>query len=511
MAQAAALSHMNLEHLASSGPERLLQDVMAERAKDSLYIFIQMMWPVLEPGRKLAKGPVLEHICEHLEAVTSQSIHRLLINVPPGCMKSLTTEVFWPAWVWGVRREPLPHARFLSFAYSENLTIRDNKKMRSLIESDVYQRYWGHVFQPKKGEWGAEKLVNNKTGFKIASSIGGTGTGERGDFVIIDDPHNVKEGESEAVRRATKMWFGETLPTRVNSQEFSPMVMIMQRVHEDDVSGFAIDDDWEHLCLPMRFEPDHPYLSNTSLGFKDWRSEPGELLFPELFSERAVSKLETTFRKAGGEYAIAGQLQQRPAPREGGMFDRNDFQIVAPQDVPTSGTVIRGWDLAATKEGRAAFTVGLRMRRVETGDKVAYYIEDIARGQWTPHQVDQNILECARNDGSNTLQDFPQDPGQAGKSQVAHFSSLLEGYNFSFSLESGSKEDRAKPFSSQVGAGNVYIVRAPWTEAFLLEAETFPNGRFKDQIDAASRALMRLMRRNRRAIAASPRLIETHE
>lgn len=657
-----------LKKLIAQDSSKLLERVRAKRAESSLLEFIKLCWPVLEPGRKFKEGKVIEVLCEHLEAVAKKKIKRLNINVPPGCMKSLTTSVFWPAWIWGPAN--MPWARFVAFAYSEDLTIRDNKKMRALIESDIYQRYWGDRVKPNPKEWGAEKIANLATGFKLATSIGGVGTGERGDFIIIDDPHNVREGESDAKRNAAVMWFGETLPTRVNDQEESPMVMIMQRVHEADVAGFIIEnlrDEWEHLCLPMRRELDHPYPSRTSLGFVDWRTEDGELLWPDRFPETAIAALEKTFRAAGGDYACnpaeapvlmsdlsmrriedvrvgdeligfklpdikdgcrdsrntltkcrvldvfkrnapvvritldsgevirctadhrwfkrvrdgenvyssakigspltrvcpssipdltplldgalgarfsmgkervvsiepdgvetvyslktttgnyvvwglmssncAGQLQQRPAPREGGMFKRESFQIIEAKDVPSGGDVVRGWDLAATKDGRAAYTVGLRMRRVTMGDKIAYYIEDIRRGQWTPHQVDGEIKKAAKDDGRNALQDFPQDPGQAGKSQVAHFSALLEGYNFTFSPESGSKEDRAKPFSSQVEAGNVYLVRAPWNGAFLAEAENFPNGRFKDQVDAASRAYAKLIRRRSRTLAAKPETI----
>lgn len=501
----------SLARLAAAGlqdPDEILERVRAKRAETSLLEFIKLCWPVLEPGRQFKEGKVIEVLCDHLEAVAKRKIKRLNINVPPGCMKSLTTSVFWPAWVWGPAN--MPWARFVAFAYSEDLTIRDNKKMRALIESELYQRYWGHRVTPNPKEWGAEKIANLETGFKLATSIGGVGTGERGDFIIIDDPHNVREGESDAKRNAAVMWFGETLPTRVNDQEESPMVMIMQRVHESDVSGFVLEnlrDEWEHLCLPMRRELDHQYPSRTSLGFRDWRETEGELLWPDRFPESAIAALEKTFRAAGGDYAVAGQLQQRPAPREGGMFKRDAFQIIDPKDVPTGGEVVRGWDLAATKDGRAAYTVGLRMRRVAVGDKVGYYIDSVARGQWTPHEVDAQLLKAAREDGRSALQDIPQDPGQAGKSQVAHFAKLLEGYNFAFSVESGSKEDRARPFSSQVEAGNVYLVKAPWNGPFLAEAENFPNGKFKDQVDAASRAYAKLIRRRTRTIAAKPETI----
>lgn len=487
--------------------EAALEKLDTMAAEDSLYEFIKLMWPVLEPGTKFLEGWVLKEICRHLESVTDGTCNRLLINVPPGFCKSLITEVFWPAWEWGPKR--MPHLRYVCAAYSEQLTLRDNRKCLALIKSPEYQKRWGHVFELDKDEQSKHKFANMTTGFKLATAVGGSATGERGDRVIIDDPHNVKDAESEAKRNEALYWFTEVMPSRVNS-EASAIVIIMQRVHEEDVSGLIIEQElgYEHLCVPMRYEVDHPFKSKTSLGFVDPRTEDGELAWPELYPLTRIERDEKVMRSWGGEFAIAGQFQQRPAPRGGGMFQEDDFQYVDVKDVPNTGQVVRGWDLAATKDGRAAWTVGLRMRRTPDGN---LYIEHVERLRGTPSEVDEAILRCARADGISTTQDLPQDPGAAGKTVKAHLAKLLEGFTFHITTESGSKEDRARPLASQCEAGKIHLVRAPWNKTFVSEAIVFPAGKYKDQVDAASRAYSRLLVKKPRKVAAGPSMIQAHE
>lgn len=494
---------MSLERalsLALANPEaaRLRLDMLDAEAH--LIDFIKLMWPVLEPGRTFVDGWAVRAICEHLEAVTNGEIRKLLINVPPGCMKSLTCNVFWPAWEWGPRR--MPSTRYVSAAYAEHLTIRDNRKARALIKSDFYQAAWGDVFQLDPGQDSKTKFDNLETGFKLATSVGGTGTGERGDRFIIDDPHNIKEGESEAKREEALMWFSEVVPTRVNDAEKSAFVLIMQRVHERDVSGLILSKElgYEHLCLPMEYEADR--ACSTCIGFTDPRATDGDLLWPERFPGRYLEEdLKPSLRAWGGEYAIAGQLQQRPAPRGGGMFKRDDLQLV--REAPAGGQTVRGWDLAGSTERRSPWTVGTKVRRSDGG----YYVLDVVRIQGTPGEVYRLMKTTADADGPRVVQDIPQDPGQAGKDQKRHVARLLDGHDVRFGLESGSKEDRARPFAAQSEAGNVYLVVAPWNDAYVRELETFPAGEFKDQVDASSRAYARLMREKSPDVGAAPKLI----
>ena len=163
----------------------------AQACEGGLIPFVRYFWSILEPETKLVEGWVLYEIARHLEAITFGKITRLLINVPPGSMKSLMVNVFWPAWEWGAMG--MPHLRYVSFSYSSGLTERDNTKFRMLVMCQRYQELWGDKFKlVKEGEI---KLTNDKTGSKFASSVKGIGTGERGDRVVIDDPHDVHKSE----------------------------------------------------------------------------------------------------------------------------------------------------------------------------------------------------------------------------------------------------------------------------------------------------------------------------
>jgi predicted phage terminase large subunit-like protein len=493
----------DFDHIVAAARRRrkdALRELDMIDAQTSLVAFIRLMWPVLEPGRKFVEGWAVSAICEHLEAVSRGEIRKLLINVPPGCMKSLTTNVFWPAWEWGPRDRA--DLRYVSASYSQALTIRDNRKCRNLITSELYQQLWGSRFRLDEGQNAKVRFDTNKTGFKVATSVEGMGTGERGDRFIIDDPHNVKEGESELKRNGALQWFTEVVPTRINDAQKSAIVVIMQRVHEQDVSGLILAHKlgFEHLCLPMEHERERTCV--TKIGFKDPRKEESELLWPERFSRKYLEEeLKPQMRAIGGSYAEAGQLQQRPVPRGGGMFKKEHFQYV--DALPAGCDLVRGWDLAATKDGHAAYTVGVKIGRDRDGKT---YIADIERLRGSPMEVERSIQGCAARDGVQVRISIPQDPGQAGKSQKAYLASKLNGYDVHFSPETGSKEDRAKPLAAQAEAGNMFLVRAPWNDAFVAEATMFPNSTFKDQVDAASRAYAMLNESKPQEVGFSPML-----
>jgi hypothetical protein len=175
--------------------------------------------------------------------------NRLLINVPPGFMKSLLTDV---AWEWGPCN--MPHMRYIAFSYSDGITTRDNNKMTRLIMSPTYQQLWGDRFKLTK--LGERRIENDQTGYKVATSVGGLSTGERGDRVILDDPHNVIKAESELERQKTVRFVRESMSNRLNDEQ-SAIVVIMQRLHEGDVSGdiLAREADYCHMMVPMYFDP----------------------------------------------------------------------------------------------------------------------------------------------------------------------------------------------------------------------------------------------------------------
>lgn len=448
----------------------------------SLSAFIKHAWAVIEPGQPYIHGWHIDAICEHLEAITAGDINRLLINIPPGTMKSLAVGVFWPAWEWGPKGKP--STRIVAASHEQGLAVRDNLRARRLIASDWYQGFWGSSVVLTKDQNAKIKFENDATGFRQAAAAGSI-TGARGDRVIIDDPHSVEGASSEAQRNSVVDWFLEAVPTRLNNPDRSAIVVVMQRLHDRDVSGVILAKDlgYDHLCLPMEFETGR--ACKTSIGFVDPRTEDGELLFPARFSRETVER----DKKVMGSYAVAGQFQQRPAPRDGAMFKRAWFADRIVNAAPSGSKRIRAWDLAATQKkagNNPDWTAGVRVSRSDDG---AFYIEHVLRLQESPGAVEKTLKATAEADGIGVAVRLPQDPGQAGKAQAETLVRLLAGFDVKATSISGDKETRARPAAAQAEAGNVYIVRGDWNETFLDELCSFPTGAHDDMVDAFADAL----------------------
>lgn len=287
-----------------------------EIARRSLSEFCKMAWHVLEPATPIKWGWALDAMCEHLEAVHNGQIKRLLMNVPPGMMKSLLTGVFFPAWEWGAGGNP--SLRYLTTAHKEDLAIRDNLRCRRLISSDWYQERWSVELC---GDQNAKKkFENTATGFRESMAFRSL-TGSRGDRIIIDDPLSVDDAFSEAALSAAEQTFLEAVPSRVNNQD-SAIIVIMQRLHERDTAGIILSRQlgYEHLMLPMRFEPERRRA--TCIGFTDPRTEDGELLFPERF-DAAVISWDMTFKESATSDFVVGQVWGR---KDGAFYLVDQFR-----------------------------------------------------------------------------------------------------------------------------------------------------------------------------------------
>jgi predicted phage terminase large subunit-like protein len=475
--------------LARRAQARAHQDreaVLAECA--TLAGFIKNAWHVLEPGQPYVHSWHIDAVCLHLEAVTDGWIQRLLINIPPGTMKSLLVSVFWPAWEWGPRG--LPNMRYLTTSYEEELVNRDNLRMRRLVESEWYQSLWGDAVK-RSEKWAVRKFENRAGGGREGRSFISM-TGGRGDRVIIDDPHSTKTAESDAERGTTTSIFREAIPTRVNNPDSSAIIVIMQRLHQTDVSGVALEleQGYVHLCLPMEFEPERKCRTRIGPGrfWEDPRTEEGELLFPDRFPRQVVDR----DKRAMGIYAVAGQFQQRPTPREGGLFNVGMIEVVAAP--PPMTKIVRAWDFASTKKKQAVggdpdWTAGVQMGRGIDG---FFYILDTRRFRETAGKVRATVQATASQDGTGVYVRIPQDPGQAGKDQVANYAQALAGYMLKAVPVSGDKELRATPLAAMVDLGMVKMVRGPWNADFMAEAQLFPAGTHDDQVDAAADAFNEL-------------------
>lgn len=490
-----------------------------------LLSFVRYYWHILEPGTTFVDGWALEAVCEHLEAVTFGEITRLLINVPPGFMKSLVTDVFWPAWEWGAMK--MPHVRYVAFSYSSSLTERDNLKFMTLLTSHEYKAMYGDVVEMRKV--GEKKVSNAKHGWKLASSVGGVGTGERGDRIILDDPHNVKESESARVRQETIRWFRESMSSRLNDMANGAKVVIMQRVNEEDVSGTITKDmgDWCHLMIQMEFSWDQstnldtgePYATNIGWVDPRWRPEKedceGELAWPERFPEAIIPQM----RKDAGPHAWAAQYQQLPAPRGGGIFKTEWWQpgetymvngkfpplsyVVASvdgaytEDKENDPCALTVWGIFQDEQGynRAMLIHAWRKRLAFSGPKVPVMPgehESVWRRRAMQHwglvewiadtckrfQADKLLIE-AKASGISAAQSLRNSHGR-------------EGWGIELIDPKGDKYARALAVQPSFSQEMIYAPDREWADLVIEEMAVFPKGKYDDLTDTATQAIKHL-------------------
>jgi predicted phage terminase large subunit-like protein len=428
-------------------------------------------------------GLHVEAIALHLEAVERGEIRNLIINIPPRHSKSMIVGVMWPCWVWITR----PETRWLFSSYAANLSIRDSVKCRRLMLSPWYRARWGDRFALASDQNVKIRFDNDRGGYRYATSVDGATTGDGGDRIVVDDPHNVQQAQSDVQRRTALDWWDGAMSSRGNNPKTVARVVVMQRVHEEDLTGHLLaQGGYEHLCIPAEYEAEHPFRRVTSIGWQDPRRTEGELLTPERFGPAEIKELHLRL----GSLRAIGQLQQRPAPKDGAFFKEAWFAKKLPA-APREAERVRYWDHAASEDS-GDFTVGLLMAKAEG----LYIVEDVVRGQWSPGARDAMILDTAREDarryGNEVLQWMQQEPGSGGKDQAENFVRMLAGYPAYSEPASGSKEVRANPFAAQAEGGNVRIVEGDWNRAFVQELVSFPVGKNDDQVDCGAGAFNRL-------------------
>jgi predicted phage terminase large subunit-like protein len=463
---------------------KLLEDesaIDAELGKRSLRDFIGLSWPQVEPAKFIPNWHI-DAIAEHLQAVTAGQIKNLLINVPPGCSKSLVTCVFWPSWEW-IQDQTL---RSLFASYDQQLSTRDAVKTRLLIASSWFKARWPHV-QIRAGQDEKTYYETTKGGFRLSTSIGGHGTGQHPHRVIADDPHKVREAESEVERLNAKTWWDLTIGLRGITVGVR-RVVIMQRLNEDDLAGHILKTDptFTHLILPMRYEPKR--MVETPIGWNDPRKIPGELLAPNQFNEATVKDMERRL----GAYGVAGQLQQRPAPLEGGIFKRAWFKFYKsiPRDdkgVPQFDRVVIFLDATFKETKSGSYVVG----QVWGRRFADFWLLDQFRNRmdFTETCVALQALASKWPWATAKLIEGKAN-GPAIISAMRHkMSGLIE---IPADASTGGKIARAQAVAPLAQAGNVWLPdpsECEWIGDWLGELCTFPNSAYNDQVDATSGAL----------------------
>ncbi len=482
-----------------------LDDVRAEHARRHLRAFVEQAWPIVESVPFVSNWH-LDVLCAQLEAVSRGDIDRLLINVPPGTAKSLIVSVFFPAWEWATDASK----RYLTASYGQDLATRDAVKMRVLVESRWYQeRFWNVAFRADQNQ--KTRFENDEGGWRIATSVGGRGTGEHPDRIIIDDPHNAKEAESDIERQAAIDWFTQTVSTRGVTRG-ACIIVVMQRLHERDLSGHILQGEsaarWTHVCLPMRAESPRALVATKATRPAVDPREPGALLWPSLFTPARVEALERDL----GSYATAGQLQQRPAPAEGGILKLKWLRYYEPDSQPACDHVCISVDPALKeKEQHDYWSIqawGVKgpqrygLRRVHARLGLGEAMLQIAgMHRWA--------VETYPNAGITVL----IENAAAGPDAIRALRRMITGV-VPWQAK-GDKAQRAMAASPVLEAGNVLVpgvedvtggkpdpgLTPGWVQEMVTEWASFPNGAHDDDVDAFSQMILRTQQAGRVGLA----------
>jgi predicted phage terminase large subunit-like protein len=465
----------------------------------SLYQFVREFWPVIEPGKPFVDGKHIEAICFHLEAVTDGRITRLLVNMPPRHAKSSIISVLWRVWTW-IKK---PATRFLCASYALSLSIRDNVKCRRLILSNKFQEHYGHIFQMTRDQNAKIKFENDKRGYSQAVSVGSSATGEGGDILLIDDPHSIDEKRSDVTREASLDWFKDTWCTRLNDQRTGAMVVVGQRVHGQDLSGYILSGEtgehWVHLNLPTEFEPDNRCVTNAdNFHWEDWRVLEGDLLWGERFPESVVERA----KRRHGPQGFAALYQQRPQPLSGKTFDEGNerlFSIDREAGLYLLETP-RGLKPVFIKDCWHFTTSDVAAKAKEQNDWTVFatwavtpnldiLLVDLKRGHWPiPEQKEQGYKVFLEHNSDTYQCIYFEDVGY--QSAIGQELIALGVPCLPFQPQ-GDKVLRAGAASIWQRLGKLYFVKfAAWLVEFRKEIYGFPKEPHDDQVDNVSMACL---------------------
>jgi predicted phage terminase large subunit-like protein len=462
---------VELTELVGSAEARLCEMRLAE--------FVRSAWPLIEPRKELLWNWHIDLLCEYLESVTAGECRRLIINIPPRSIKSTLATIMWPCWEWTRK----PDLRYLFVSYSSELATDHSLKRRTILESEWYQGNWPEAElssdQNLKMHYG-----NIARGHMIATSITGVGTGIGGNRIIIDDPLNAKEAYSEVERSAVNRDFDTTFPSRLDDKKRDAMVVVMQRLHDEDLTGHLLARDaakeWTHVCLPTECR------QRTVLRFprsgREIIREPGDLLWPEREGPAEIASL----RILNGTRDFEAQYNQEPAPPGGALIQTGWWKFY--REAPAKlDEVIQSWDMTFKGASSSDYVVGQIWGR-KGSEK--YLLDQVRERADFPTTVRLFRLLSAKWPAAELK--LVEDAAN-GPAVIAELRREISGIKAV--KPKGSKVARAASVSATIEAGNVYLpdeTIAPWVGDFIFEASRFPFGAHDDQVDACTQALSRL-------------------
>ncbi len=446
--------------------ERLLFDAVL---RQDLASFTAKVFHTVDPGAPYLDNWHIRLVCEHLAACARGDITRLIINLPPRNLKSICVSVAWPAWLLGHH----PGARIMAASYSRELSIKHALDCRLVLASPWYRRIFPGVrLAPDQNE--KHKVQTEARGHRIATSVGGPATGEGADVLIVDDPHNPRQAMSDTQRQAALDWFDQTFSSRLNDKRRGVIVVVMQRLHEHDLTGHLLAKrGWRHLCLPAEAER----RQVVAFGGVRVVRRPGELLHPDREGPAEIARAKREL----GAYAFAGQYQQRPAPLDGGVVKAAWFRRyrVAPAN---PRRIVQSWDTAHKASALNDPSVCGTWAETETG----YYLLDVMRRRMEYPELRRAAKSLAEKWAADAI--LIEDKA-SGQSLIQDLKAETRLPVIAVRPES-DKLTRMSTVSPAIEAGRVFLPEAAdWLVDYEAEITSFPNSGHDDQVDMTSQFL----------------------
>lgn len=469
--------------------KELEKALFRERCKRSFHFFFKEFWDI-NNKEPLIDSPHIKFLCDEAEKVVRRIVERkpklydLIINVPPGTSKSNIFSQQLEAWSWILD----PTLQFITASHNHSLALALAVKSRDIMRSEKFQYYFPEI-RLRQDINAKSWFANEEGGYRYTCTPGISPIGRHAHLIVVDDPIDPEESLTDLARQNVNSWFKNTLPTRVVNKTISAMIVVMQRLHEDDPSGFLLKEDGgagkiRHIKLPGKIDNAVHCLPK----------EAESIYNPEGYLEpiRLGRDVLDALRVKMGPYNYAGQIDQEPIPQSGGLFSVEKLKItkVLPDRIVET---VRSWDKAGT-EGGGCNTAGVKMAKLGNGD---FIVLDSVFGQWRADKREAMIRQIAEIDGRSVRVVIEQEGGSGGKESAEATVRNLTGFIVKVDRPTGNKAFRAEPFSTQVNIGNVYLLEGPWNQQYIDELKSFPRGRFKDQVDASSQAFAALVGKGR--------------
>jgi predicted phage terminase large subunit-like protein len=445
--------------------------------RQDLMSFIERSFYELNPQTAFSASPHIEVLASKLEDCRQGKIKRLIINLPPRSLKSHAVSVSFPAWLLGHD----PAAQIICASYGQELSDKHARDCRTLMASASYQRLFPRTrLSPEKQS--VSEFMTTLQGFRMSTSIGGVLTGRGADFIILDDPLKPDDALSETRRTSANQWFDNSLLSRLNNKETGVIIIVMQRLHQDDLVGHVLDlGAWEVLSFPAIAEEDESHLIEDAFGRRRFMRKTGEAIQPERESLETLK----TIRQSIGEYNFSSQYQQNPTPLEGAIVKTDWLRYFDASSRPSNfSCILQSWDTANKSGELNDYSVGTTWGAYNE----RYYLLDVFRRRLNYPELKRAVIEQARLHKVDSI--LIED--KASGTQLIQ--ELAKEFLFGVKpYEAPPGVDKILRLHAQTAlfeSGRVLLpVTASWLEDYVRELTSFPGGKYDDQVDSTTQAL----------------------